>query len=362
MKDALRLHAGHGPELLVVSDAIAATQTISFGPLASRGIGIAFWDERTHGKAVREGRASLDDVLARTAPKAVVLSRCVHPVSLDVLGWARRRGLAVVYHIDDDLLDVPDTLGLEKHAFYQDPARLRILRDAMQGSDLVYASTGPLAERLRAHGITTPVVAGDIYCSVDPETIRAALPAHVPVIGYMGSAGHQQDLAAIVPVIARLLDARPALSFELFGTITRPAALDRFGERVRWYAGFRDYDAFLARMRVMGWWIGLAPLEDNAFNRCKADTKWVEYTLAGCAVVAQDLPVYDRACADGCGLQAGPPEAWETALVRLLDDARLRGDMVRRAQARLVTHYAHDILVTQVCDILARLPLPGVPA
>lgn len=354
MRSAADLSPGEPIDILLVSDGLSATQSISFGPLDELGYVCASWDTKACARKLSKG-GSIDDLLPAILPGVVIVSRCVSPASAEVIAWARRKRVPVVYHIDDDLLDVPDALGPKKYAFYHDPSRKRLLRDGMEGADLIYASTAPLANRLKGHGITTPIIAGEIYCSVDPKTIRTELPSTTPVIGYMGSSGHARDLATIIPAIARLLDARPALSFELFGTIECPPELERFGPRVRRHAGFTEYRAFLNRMRVMGWWVGLAPLEDNPFNRCKADTKWVEYAVSGCAVVAQDLPVYDRACADCCGLQARHADDWEQAIAYLLDEPSLRRDMVRRAQTRLSTHYTHDMLRAQVTAILAQL-------
>jgi glycosyltransferase involved in cell wall biosynthesis len=146
----------------------------------------------------------------------------------------------------------------------------------------------------------------------------------------------------------------PALSFETFGTIKPLPELARFGARVMHHGPVPNYPGFLEKLDTLGWWIGLAPLEDNAFNRCKADTKWVEYTHAGMAVVAQDLPVYTRACADGCGMLANDGADWRDAIWRLLRSAEARDAQVSAARERLRTTYSHAALCTQVQDVFER--------
>jgi hypothetical protein len=147
------------------------------------------------------------------------------------------------------------------------------------------------------------------------------------------------------------MDAVPSLQFELFGTIEMPTELQRFGHRIRHLPPVADYSSFIPFLRSLGWWIGLAPLEDHAFNRCKADTKWVEYSLAGMAVIASDLPVYHRACAGGAGLLAADTGGWRHAMMTLLHDSAARREMVNRAQQKLRESYTHDILRRQVENV-----------
>jgi glycosyltransferase involved in cell wall biosynthesis len=107
-------------------------------------------------------------------------------------------------------------------------------------------------------------------------------------------------------------------------------------------------------LRSLGWWVGLAPLEDNAFNRCKADTKWVEYSLAGAAVIASDLVVYRHACADGAGVLAKSAGEWTEAILGLIHRPGHRASMIEAAQQKLRERYTHERLRQQVVAIFDR--------
>lgn len=337
--------------LLVVSDVTAATQRISFAqPLgAALGTGLMFQNSGLSPVEIKQR-------LTSAAPDLLILSRLTMIEGSDWLAAARAAEVPVIYHIDDDLLDVPLSLGREKYDNYNAPGRRTALLETIQGSDLVYASTPTLAARLAEHGITAAIVAGQVYCSVDPEDVaRPRAPSDVPVMGYMGTAGHAADLAEVLPAIEELLLAVPDLNFELFGGLEIPTQLWRFGDRVRTIAPEGDYAAFLAKMQRLGWWVGLAPLQDTGFNRCKADTKWVEYSLAGVATVAADLPVYHRACAEGAGLLATDHRGWVEAVKALVHDADRRRQQVSAAQAKLATAYTHDALRHQVIDIFSKV-------
>lgn len=331
--------------LLVVADRVGATQEISFArPLAGRpGHMQLCFEENLRGEDAIAAR------FAQVRPTLLVLSRYTARNGLYWVQLARQAGIPVLFHIDDDLLKVPMSLGPAKYAAYNDPARLAALRDNIEACDLLYASTETLAEELRDNGIRVPIVAGRLYCSVEAGMAPPLPPATGPVIGYMGSGGHATDLDMIQEAIARLMRRVPSLRFEIFGTLPVPSALEPFSDRVGHVTpGMLEYGDFIALLRRLGWWIGLAPLEDNRFNRCKADTKWVEYSQAGIPVVASDLPVYHRACAGGAGFLAGGDEEWYAHMERLILDPACRATTADLASHRLQTIYRREILTRQL--------------
>jgi hypothetical protein len=347
-------------KVLVVSDGKkgpSATQRISFGePFAHDPLEryrIIFAGERPEGTEIAAAFEAI-------APQLLVLSRSTSSAGAEWIKAAGEARVPVVFHIDDDLLSVPPSLGEAKFNSYNDPVRLAALRANIEASDLLYVSTSALADRFAEHGIQTPTVAGEIYCSVSGDDIGALVaPATGPVIGYMGTSGHAADLDTILPAICDVMEKVPSLQFELFGTIRMPSVLEGFGRRVRHLSPVADYREFVAKLRSLGWWIGLAPLEDNSFNRCKADTKWVEYSQAGIAVIASDLPVYERACADGAGILAHTPEQWSRSCLELLYRPQLRVVTVQKAQERLRQLYSHDLLRAQVDRIFERVLQPA---
>ena len=88
-----------------------------------------------------------------------------------------------------------------------------------------------------------------------------------------------------------------------------------------------------------GWDIGLAPLADTTFNRCKSAIKTLDYAVLGLAVVASDVAAYRGSLADGPGGMLVPnrPEAWFAALSRLVRDAELRRGLARGAMTAFAT-------------------------
>jgi hypothetical protein len=89
----------------------------------------------------------------------------------------------------------------------------------------------------------------------------------------------------------------------------------------------QSYPAFVhwINAHTPGWHIGLAPLADTAFNRCKSPIKATDYAAMGLAVLASDMPVYHGSLADGVAgqLVANEAGAWLDALAGLVRDQAL---------------------------------------
>jgi glycosyltransferase involved in cell wall biosynthesis len=113
-----------------------------------------------------------------------------------------------------------------------------------------------------------------------------------------------------------------------------------------------DYTQFLTEFAKREWDVGICPLTPIDFNLMKANTKWVEYTSAGAAVVASRNTVYDECCAEGCGILADSVDEWFEALEALVHDDGLRVDMVRQAQAKLERDYNIGRLRDQVFQVI----------
>jgi hypothetical protein len=174
------------------------------------------------------------------------------------------------------------------------------------------------------------------------------------VVGYTASADHAHNLEMILPAIEMLLERNPQVQFALFGSIPVPGSLKRFGDRITTAPAVADYDCFLNELAKGEWDVGICPLAPIDFNMMKANTKWVEYTAVGAAVVASRGTVYDDCCAGGCGILADSVDEWFSALNLLVNDVDERIATVQRAQAKLEQEYSIAGLREQVFNVVAQ--------
>lgn len=79
--------------------------------------------------------------------------------------------------------------------------------------------------------------------------------------------------------------------------------------------------------------IGVCPMFHNDFTAGKSDSKAVEYTISGAAVVAMNVPVYNENWThEETALLANTPEELALCVLRLIDNQKLRYELVSNAQ------------------------------
>lgn len=288
--------------------------------------------------------------IASHAPDLIVCCRYSGPHSEAILDYGSQNDVPVIFHVDDDLLNIPLSLGASKYKAHNNPNRLHTVRTLLAGADLRYYSTKNLQQRFRNQGFYGPAFVGNIYCA--GQVLREAQPGPVGRIGYMGF-DHAHDFEIVLPALATYLERNPKVEFELFGSIPMPGSLEQFGERVRKVPPVRDYPAFLRALADRHWDIGICPLAQTPFNEVKANTKWVEYTASGMATIASRGLVYDDCANNGRGILVDD-EGWLEALQTLTDNAEERYAIACKAQQHLRDHFSDAQLTKQVQTAFAR--------
>lgn len=282
-------------------------------------------------------RESLDIVVAdaetalRYRADIVVTQRYAIPdpdTADAVAGHVRATGGRLVYDLDDDLLNVP-----------RDHPDARVLRPKaktvkrMLGhADRVLVSTSTLADSLRGSCVDTARVSNlldeRLWGSVKPPR-RDVGPHQGPVrVLCMGTATHDADFAMIEPALARVAQVFAGrVRFDMLGFSSRkrlPEWVHRLGLPPAASASYPGFVNWIVHQPA--WDIGLIPLVDTKFNRCKSPLKTWDYAALGLAILASDVAVYRGSVADGRGgtLVANHEDAWYAAVCRLVRDTELR--------------------------------------
>lgn len=341
--------------LLVIANGVIPTVHISFlkplAPLVERGeIEIEVLTEHDVYRA-RKDRISADPiggVLGRLRPDLAVFCRYSGPLVRELFARLREAGVPTVFHLDDDLLNVPSSVGEAKFRAHNSAERTSTIRFLIDHADLVYCSTATLRQRLAELGFSREIEAGRIYFSSDIVSPAELRP--VRKIGIMGN-DKSEELNLLVPHLAATLDRHPEIEFEIFGSMGLPEGLQRFGSRVRAMPAVSNYDDFVEEFRRLRWDIGLCPLSSTPFNRVKANTKWIDYTAIGAAVIASSGTAYDDCCTDDCGILVDGLEGWGEIVEGLIADPQRRYELVANAQQRVREDYSLQALAEQVLSM-----------
>jgi glycosyltransferase involved in cell wall biosynthesis len=259
-------------------------------------------------------------------------------------------GVPVIYEVDDNFLAVPQDHPMRERLAPVTP----FARELLSRANLVTVSTtqlrrafADLARKVevlpnfldeRLWGRATDTGVADLEGG--EESGGGDAPDEGPVrVVFAGTPSHGRDLALVLPALAAL-KARygSGLEFVIMGCPLEglggcaPEGLEPtvlpFDE---------DYAGYAARLAALGAHIGIAPLFDDAFNRCKSAVKWLEYSALGMAGVYADLPPYSRVRQGETGFKAGSdPAAWEKALSALIGSPALRRAVGERARAEVL--------------------------
>jgi len=244
----------------------------------------------------------------------------------------RRYGIPMLYDLDDDLRRIPRD---HPDAELLRP-RTKLVSRLVREADAVWVSTGALASALGKVREDLLVIEN----GVDERLWLAGTPPVAPREGplrvlFMGTMTHDADLAIVEVALARLKAVfGDFISIDLLGISSKPDMpgwVNRVGMPAH---ATSSYPGFVNWITQQHWDIGIAPLADTPFNRCKSALKALDYAAMGLPILASDSPVYRGSPADG---QAGwllpdDPDAWFVALARLVRDGALRQQLASRAR------------------------------
>lgn len=267
-----------------------------------------------------------------------------------VIQHRKQANLATLYEINDDIASLGDWLPAT-HPLKSPLTRQHLLNLA-HCCDAVLFSSPELARYYEAlHPIrlvTAPWV--------DPLPV-IPLEKEGFVIGWGGSTTHRDDLLWVAPALAKFLNAHPDVRFSIMGcndTLseflnalpTAQVSHVPFGDET-------DYFSFLQSLHV-----GIAPLTDTRFNRCRSDGKFVQYAINGCASLLSDSPAFsahhERA------ILFDSPEAMYDGLVQLYRHRSLLNQLADKAYHWVREHRSPTVVKHHLQTIFSMF-LPQQP-
>lgn len=254
-----------------------------------------------------------------------------------LIAHANATGSALLYDMDDDLLNIP----LDHADADELRPRAGTVRRLIKGASQVWVSTPTLAETVRAIQPRVTVVPNGLDERIWLARPQALRRPFGPVrFLYMGTATHASDFAIIAPALERLKRAFGyRVTIDIIGVTSKGALPDGIGRAHPSANGSNSYPGFVNWITAQpAWDVGLAPLDDTRFNRAKSTIKTYDYAALGMAVLASDMGVYQGSLADGPGgmLVPNDPGSWFAALSLLVRDPDRRAGLAAGARQALL--------------------------
>jgi GT2 family glycosyltransferase len=260
---------------------------------------------------VADGRIDMalwpDHVVAAAAPDVIVFQRQVEDGALDTMErWrAMLPDTLFIYELDDYLGEIPSA---SFHAGFMPPNIEEKVSRGVKLCDRVTTTTEPLAEWMRGLGAKDVRIVPNAL-PVQKMREREPRMSGKLRIGFAGGMSHGGDLKLIEPAMEAIGDA---VEWVFFGA--RPD--DTKSLNIEFHEGM-SANAYLDKMAQLDIDLFLAPLEDNAFNRCKSNLRLLESGCVGACVIAQDMTPYHT---DSPPLfaYASTPDEWTAAIQKFV--------------------------------------------
>lgn len=250
---------------------------------------------------------------------------------------ARNAGHLVVTFCDDDLLGLPNTSP-------KIPWRKNGLVKTLAHSDVVWSTSRYILDKYRElTGGKRTAVLDTIIRPDELESINVAENDKVRIV-YAAAPSHaelfEKYIAPIVPKLAEEFD----ISFTFVSV--HPEVT---GVKAEYISGMPllEYRKF---MKESGFDIGLAPLHNDDFSKCKYFNKFIEYTTQGIVGVYSNTEPYTYVVKDGYNgfLADDNPQEWLRVLRKAISDKENRKRCVENAVRYLRNEHSEEACIERI--------------
>lgn len=216
---------------------------------------------------------------------------------------------------------------------------------SVKKSDMVTVTTDYIASKFRHHSENVEVVPNLIdFDFWKPQKRPERLKDQIR-IGWFGGDSHLYDLKMFKTLLPAIASKYPQVKFVVQGPYVpdwRPLIQSIPQDRLEWHdwSQIEDYPLFLSSRHFD---IGLCPLEDNEFNKCKSNIKCLEFSALKVPVVAQKMIPYSNHIVDGkTGLLADAEGEWINQVSLLIENAELRRNLAEESYRHDFEHFNLD--------------------
>lgn len=285
----------------------------------------------------------------------ILMQRLMHQGIAEHMIASQKQGIKIINDIDDWYwgLSPANDAFWHNHPKRNPKENFNHYRKIIAKSDLVISSTPYLASRV-SDFCQAPIVVSKNTVDVERFTPHKHVDTKQPIVGWVGSTSHRSGdleiLRGVLPSFAR--DG----SIRLYHGGAMPKA-PTFASRVGMYDGEVETQPLVPHHQypdLMIMDIGLVPLTNIPFNRCKSDIKGLEYAAAGVPFIASNLDAYIELQQDlGVGRIAKKPVNWAKHIKELSDYNVRKEEAERNREA--IKHRDISTGIKLLTDIISNI-------
>lgn len=217
---------------------------------------------------------------------------------LEAIRICRRLNVPVIVDYDDLLFDIPS--DNPAYSAYMNRATQETIVTILREASCVWVSTKELKRCIQIKGAplnervyVVPNALDDHHLVTGSRGLPPPPNRRQPAVVWRGSPTHERDVMEYTPEIGEVAMAHPNTSFVFIGY--NPWFLtERLGARQAILSGALPVGEFMDFMHATGAQVGMVPLHESRFNKCKSNIAWLEMSWAGGAVLAPDWEEWHR--------------------------------------------------------------------
>lgn len=255
-----------------------------------------------------------------------------HLKTLDVLFSCRKaEGTKIVVDLDDNIWQIPfGNVAIGNPGDHAN--RIVMVTESVHMADWVTVSTKPLKDAIKKLNPKIAVLPNLI--NPDDWTFERKKNEKIR-IGWSYSPTHIPDIPVVEDALREIYKKyKDKVEIVIFGT-----EFQLFDFPTTTIKAVK-YDKYPKTFTEAGIDISIGPLENNDFNKCKSNIKWLESSMAGAAFVGSNVYPYKTSIENGVtGLIAKNKKEWVSHLSSLIEDSKLRKNLAKNAKKVVLEKY-----------------------
>ncbi len=249
--------------------------------------------------------------------------------------------------IDDDFLGLKEDYGVNKVGIWE--GRKKALRNMLPYMSAIISPNDLLSEKYAAYAgierkirIDTAVDKNSLNTDYKPDSSRIVL--------YINDGSIDMFNKYLKPALITLGKRRPGF-YQVDLLSLKPDCEEIKDVKIN-FIPHMSYPQFRKYMLETPFFLGLAPLDDNGFNRYKYFNKYIEYTRAGVLGVYSDCPLYRQVVTNHVNgiLVDNEANSWVDAIEYCVDNLECHHKYLEEAQKLILAQFNKD----NICEHLLR--------
>lgn len=227
--------------------------------------------------------------------------------------------------------------------FKDNRRRVMMAGQCLKMADIVTTPSGPLASVFKRLNPNVDIIKNSINFNFwnplplkKDDTIR---------IGWQGGWSHFMDFFEVKWALENIMYQHKNVVLVIMGQ-SFPGIFENIPKDRIEFHGFVNIETYPFFFKTLNLDIGIAPLEDNEFNRCKSEIKWEEYSALNIPTAASAVPPYSFAIDHGTtGFLCKNRDEWYQTLSELILNKELRERIGANARNKVKEKYDLDKVI-----------------